>query len=224
VIDDFRVKGVESTFSVNWVVEGGDIDEDGLTNGEELAGGTDPLVPDSDADGLSDGAETDTEVFVSAEDTGSSPLNSDSDGGGESDGLEVAAARDPNDDRDDLVEIDLFLFVIDSAEGLAWTSIGTGDLFLNRADILVGLAFLLLGESPYFPGRAFMTAAGQGMVLEPDEFFDQAPVTRRIFVHPTEPWMRWHDSVPGTTRSFSTSCRRSRASTGGVLSRARMEI
>ena len=52
---------------------------------------------DSDEDSLADRVETDTRVFVDAEDTGSDPLDLDTDDDGFADGVEVGAAADPND-------------------------------------------------------------------------------------------------------------------------------
>ncbi len=57
----------------------GDPDEDGLGNIEERDLGTDPQDEDSDQDGLIDGVETGTGVWVSESDTGTNPLNPDSD-------------------------------------------------------------------------------------------------------------------------------------------------
>ncbi len=74
-----------------------DVDADGLADDDEALLGTDPLDPDSDDDGLTDGVETDTGVFVGSNDTGSDPLDPDSDGDGFDDGAEVAAESDPND-------------------------------------------------------------------------------------------------------------------------------
>ena len=65
-----------------------DCDEDGLTNAEEVALGTDPLEADTDEDGLSDF----DEVNVYSTD----PLNSDSDEDGVLDGDEIAFSLDPN--------------------------------------------------------------------------------------------------------------------------------
>jgi hypothetical protein len=71
-----------------------DPDMDGLTNKEELVDfGTDPVVADTDADGIDDGEEVvaGTDGFVT------NPLLADSDGDGVRDGLEVATGSDPND-------------------------------------------------------------------------------------------------------------------------------
>ncbi len=59
----------------------GDLDGDGLTNGEEAILGTDPNVADTDGDGLSDGAEVNTH--------GTNPLLADTDGDGLSDSVEI---------------------------------------------------------------------------------------------------------------------------------------
>ena len=55
------------------------------------------LDPDDDGDGLDDGVETGTGVFLSPQDTGTDPLNPDTDGDGVPDGVEVEAGSDPND-------------------------------------------------------------------------------------------------------------------------------
>ncbi|MEY3211423.1 MAG: hypothetical protein RIT28_1904 [Pseudomonadota bacterium] len=73
--------------------EGGeDRDEDGLNEVEEAQAGTDPLLADTDADGLSDGDEL-TEHSTD-------PLRADSDGDGASDGVEVLGNTDPSDATD----------------------------------------------------------------------------------------------------------------------------
>ena len=71
--------------------EDADSDDDGLTDGDEADyWGTDPLDPDTDGDGLSDAAEI--------SETGTDPLDADGDDDGLSDGDEVlATATDPND-------------------------------------------------------------------------------------------------------------------------------
>ncbi|MEM7383633.1 MAG: LamG-like jellyroll fold domain-containing protein, partial [Verrucomicrobiota bacterium] len=81
-----------------------DPDEDGLTNLAEFDRGTDPLDPDSDADGLKDGVETGTGRWKNANDTGTFPNRLDSDGDGLIDGMESpdpaiagpGKASDPN--------------------------------------------------------------------------------------------------------------------------------
>ena len=55
------------------------------------------LDDDDDGDGLVDTVETNTGIFVSAQDTGSDSLDPDSDGDGFGDGAEVAASSNPND-------------------------------------------------------------------------------------------------------------------------------
>ena len=66
-----------------------DGDLDGLLDADERALGTGVLDPDSDDDGLADGAE----VHVH----GTDPLDADSDGDGFGDGVEIAAGTDPLD-------------------------------------------------------------------------------------------------------------------------------
>ncbi len=67
----------------------GDSDGDGLSDADEYAIGTDPFNPDTDADGLLDGAE----VFEYQ----LGPLNPDNDGDGVLDGDEINNGTDPND-------------------------------------------------------------------------------------------------------------------------------
>lgn len=74
-----------------------DSDQDGLTNDLEIAAGTDPRLPDTDGDGLADGVETGTGIFVGPGDTGTAPLDPDTDNDGAGDGLEVQVGTDPVD-------------------------------------------------------------------------------------------------------------------------------
>lgn len=72
----------------------GDPDNDGSTNLEEFQRGTIPNNPDTDDDGVYDGAETKTGTFVSYDrttnmgDTGTDPLEADTDGDTWEDGVE----------------------------------------------------------------------------------------------------------------------------------------
>jgi hypothetical protein len=65
-----------------------DLDEDGLSDAQEAAIGTDPANPDTDEDGLFDEAEATA---------GTDPTLADSDGDGFGDNAEVANGTDPND-------------------------------------------------------------------------------------------------------------------------------
>ena len=81
----------------------GDNDSDGLNNAGELARDSNPLLADTDGDGLSDQVESNTGTFVSNSDTGSNPRKNDSDGDGLTDTAEVNTHNtDPNKpDTDD---------------------------------------------------------------------------------------------------------------------------
>ena len=71
-----------------------DLDDDGLTNEEELVDlGTDLRLADTDGDGISDGEE----VAPGKDGFISNPLVVDTDGDGVRDGLEVATGSDPSD-------------------------------------------------------------------------------------------------------------------------------
>ncbi len=62
---------------------------DGLTNLQEYIAGTNPNLFDTDADGIRDGYETNTGIWVSASNTGTNPLVLDSDGDTIRDGYET---------------------------------------------------------------------------------------------------------------------------------------
>ncbi len=67
----------------------------------EIAMGTDPLNPDTDGDGLLDGVESNTGIYIGPHDTGTDPLNPDTDGDGAGDWYEVHVTyTDPNDPAD----------------------------------------------------------------------------------------------------------------------------
>ncbi len=74
-----------------------DTDSDGLTDGEEVALGTDPNAQDSDSDGIPDGREVNS--------LGSNPLDTDTDSDGLTDALEVdhsCGINQPDSDGDGL--------------------------------------------------------------------------------------------------------------------------
>ena len=75
-----------------------DQDRDGLSDRDEEDLGTDPNNPDTDGDGLKDGAE----VHVH----NTNPLDRDTDDGGVDDGNEIAMGKDPLDPSDDLSDLD----------------------------------------------------------------------------------------------------------------------
>ena len=64
-----------------------DADQDGLTNAQEVALGTNPMKADTDGDGISDAAEVN--IYHT------NPLLADTDGDGVPDGVEIAAGTDP---------------------------------------------------------------------------------------------------------------------------------
>ena len=81
----------ESLYGLNPLVDdsGSDLHGDGLSNLGEKTSGSNPAQPDSDLDGLTDGAEVNQH--------GSSPILSDTDLDGYSDFVEVSAGLDPAD-------------------------------------------------------------------------------------------------------------------------------
>jgi len=108
-----------------------DTDNDNLSDGEEVnVLGTDPVSPDTDGDGLQDGVETNTGVFVSASDTGTNPLAADSDGDGFHDSLEISEGTDPNNAGD----FPNTLIPLQLNEILTRNSTGISDGFGERED------------------------------------------------------------------------------------------
>ena len=113
-----------------------DVDSDGLTNLQEFANHTNPVVADTDADGLSDGREVNT--------TKTNPLVADSDNDGLADGAEVDThGTDPlladsdGDGLDDAREIELGLDPVDENDA---TADSDSDGFNNRDEIFSGTA------------------------------------------------------------------------------------
>ena len=84
-----------------------DTDQDGLTDTEESALGTDPNHPDSDGDGLSDGEEVDL---------GTNPNRADTDEDGVSDGDEVLADTDPLYNENEFVNSNFLIILLEAAK------------------------------------------------------------------------------------------------------------
>ena len=84
-----------------------DTDQDGLTDTEESALGTDPNNPDSDGDGLSDGEEVTL---------GTHPSRPDTDEDGVSDGDEVAAGTDPLYNEEEPFNSNFLIILIEAAK------------------------------------------------------------------------------------------------------------
>ena len=84
-----------------------DTDQDGLTDTEESALGTDPNNPDSDGDGLSDGEEVTL---------GTHPSRPDTDEDGVSDGDEVAAGTDPLYNEEEPFNSNFLMILIEAAK------------------------------------------------------------------------------------------------------------
>ena len=116
----------------------GDFDSDGLTDLGEFQSETNPTVADTDEDGLEDGVETKTGVFVDANDTGTDPLNMDSDEDTIPDGAEVNGDPATNPTLDDtdgdlLKDNDELAGIPPTNPALADTD---GDGFDDRAELL----------------------------------------------------------------------------------------
>ena len=109
VIDDVTIEDTGAP-RIRFFAATDDTDGDGLSDGAELAEGTDPLKLDSDDDGLSDLVEDGTGVFVDGTSTGTDPLDIDSDGGGIADAREIFRGLDPTESGDDVpLEVVTFL-------------------------------------------------------------------------------------------------------------------
>lgn len=160
----------------------GDLDADGSLNADEVSRGTDPGDPDSDSDGLLDGVETDTGVFVDATDTGTDPLDPDTDGGGVLDGEEVVEGGDPFDPSDDFVEGPLPATLTDGA-GFIWDVEPSGTINNGSNDAFDGGLYLRVGAFS-FPGAATarFSATGERLLIGPVTVGNGLEVTRDIFV------------------------------------------
>ncbi|MEN0065723.1 MAG: hypothetical protein AAGA48_26530 [Myxococcota bacterium] len=101
-----------------------DSDEDGLSNAKEKNLGTNPDIPDTDGDGIIDGAEVD--------EVGTDPLVADTDGDTYVDGDELDFGSDPLD-ADDLIYTGLWPYNADKDSiddpGFSGEGMQVGDIF-----------------------------------------------------------------------------------------------
>lgn len=167
----------------------GDPDSDGLSNLEELDAGLEPDNDDFDEDGLLDGVETGTGIYVDDSNTGTDPMNPDSDGDGLLDGVEdpsqsfVDASQpgtDPNkadtddDGVDDFLEIEFGGDPTDPA-----ISPASSELTLLAYYNFDGQSEDQTGNSPeaVLGGSAVLTSEGLGTTgLAGDEALDLGSV------------------------------------------------
>jgi subtilisin family serine protease len=131
-----------------------DLDGDGLSNSLEASIGTDPLLADTDGDGLSDYQEVawdgnDT-AYVPGADT--DPLLADTDGDGFKDGMENAAGYDPLDVADFPVWGDINDDrVVDTVDVLLATRAAVGLDMLDSSALARGNVAPLLAGTPNPP-------------------------------------------------------------------------
>lgn len=153
------------------LVASGDPDADGLTNLQEFTNKTNPLVADTDGDGLSDGQEVNTAM--------TNPLVADTDKDGLIDGIEVNThGTDPlltdsdGDGIDDSKEIALGLDALDEDDA---TDDNDSDGFNNREEIYSGTDHKNAGSIPVASDWAMKQAnaahnAFQPYRLDEDDF------------------------------------------------------
>lgn len=108
-----------------------DDDNDGLSDLQESTVGTNSLLPDTDGDGLTDGAEVNT--------YGTNPLLVDTDGDGLSDGSEVAYGTSPTvSNKGDLAPRGVPDGVVDVADYLIMQRIVLGEIQPTAQDLALG--------------------------------------------------------------------------------------
>lgn len=167
----------------------GDPDSDGLTNAEELDAGLEPNNDDFDDDGLLDGVETMTGVYVDDTDTGTDPKNPDSDGDGLLDGVEIPTesfvdinqpGTDPNkSDTDGDGAVDLLEIEFGSDPTDSGVSPKSDELLLLAYYNFDGQSLDQTGNSPelVLGGPASLTTGGLGTTgIEGDEAIDLGSV------------------------------------------------
>jgi hypothetical protein len=179
-IDDFAVSGIGPT-GTTFLDPKDDEDQDGSPNAREIAIGTDPFRPDTDGDGLEDGVETDTGVFVGAKDTGTDPLDPDTDAGGVADGIELEIEANPLDPGDDSPVMSFPVVLVDDL-GFEWL-VGSGGQ-LAPDDVYGPDAFILFPDGLNFPFDGLPvvhTHGGAGVFIGPWEAPSGLKMSRFIF-------------------------------------------
>ncbi|MCA9492559.1 MAG: FG-GAP repeat protein [Myxococcales bacterium] len=147
------LRGADALASEVRVLDGADLDwdDDGMTDADELATGTDPTNPDTDGDGLLDGAEA---PFYD-------PLLADTDGDGAPDGVDLCWVGDdsgPDGDGDGMADLcDVCPSVADPGQEDADRD-GLGDAC--DGDVLVGPVEILRTGSDHWSGFGKALASG----------------------------------------------------------------
>ena len=171
---------------------GGDLDGDGASNLKEYEADTDPGDPDTDDDGLLDGVEDGSGVWLDASRRGTSPRNVDSDGDGLPDGVEnpdrmhtnaLQSSSDPNridTDGDGHTDEAESRFGAHPGDPQNIPAIGAGLLTHwafdnNLAEPVRGLAGTAEGEVAFEPGRfgQALWLDGNGSVLVDERSIDE---------------------------------------------------
>ena len=196
-----------------------DPDNDGLTNLEEQMAGTKLRIADSDGDGLTDGAEvnthstdplnpdTDGDLLDDAAEINThntDPLVADTDGGGTMDGREILVdLTDPLDASDDLNQIDLPL-TLNDANGFIWDIQRDGNINNGSSDAYDGGMRLFI-DNVQFPQFNAATSLQNGREVNLAlANLSGLQISRRIYVPPTQAFVRYLDSLVNPSASDIT--------------------
>jgi len=137
-----------------------DADNDGLTNEEERALGTDPLLADSDRDGLEDAIEV--------KETGTNPLTADSDEDGLTDLQEFVAGTNPLDGRA-VLRVTAISINSDKSITLQWEGATNRVYRVNRSFVLPPSLYITLTNG--LPAELPVTRFTAPASLEVTQFY-----------------------------------------------------